>query len=123
MLNVADDGSGRVGFRTAIGAATGIWRGSRPSAGPADVEFDVPDEVADLTVLDAPHAGAIRAGDRTIVLSGTVTAIGVDDDPVVTVRVGTDQLLVEAPAWQAALRVGDGVEMRVPELHLYPYQL
>ena len=115
----------QVAFRCAVGTATGVWRGETPAVpGPADVEFDIPAEDPEFVVLRPPAPAAVHgAADGAVTITGTVIGIGAEGDPVLEVRVDSDIVLVEVTDRRRDLAVGDGIELRVPVLQLYPYQL
>jgi hypothetical protein len=127
ITRVLDPSEGRVAFRCAVGHASGCWAGSAPARlGEFDVELEIPEDITQWTVLDAPAPGSIAGGvegDPSVSITGTVVDIGEGDDPIVGVRLGPDIILIEAPDRKWEITPGDVVSLRVSVVRLYPYQL
>ncbi|MBV6700200.1 hypothetical protein [Kitasatospora aureofaciens] len=127
ITRVLDATTARVAFRCAVGQASGHWAGRAPAApGEFDVELEIPEEIADWTVLGAPAAGSIVgdiSGQAGVSITATVGGVGEGDDTVVELRLGSDILLVEAPARRWEVSPGEVVALHVPSVRLYPYDL
>ncbi|MFE0461616.1 hypothetical protein ACFW1A_20430 [Kitasatospora sp. NPDC058965] len=127
VTRILDASEGLVSFRCALGHATARWAGSTPlQLGEFDVEFDIPEEITRWIVLTDPAPGSI-AGDveeeTGVSLTGTVVDVGEGDDPVVSIRLGSDIVMIEAPDRKWDVTPGDGVSMQVPVIRMYPYFL
>jgi hypothetical protein len=88
-----------------------------------DVELDVPEEVeewAPATSRATAISGAAEAGAEVHI---TCEVLGVADDGVVEVRVGTGVLLVEIPNGRHDLPLGGLISFRAAEIQLHPYNL
>ncbi|MFE5019272.1 hypothetical protein [Streptomyces sp. NPDC056690] len=136
ILDVLDDKTGEHGpdivFSTPAGRAWARWLGSEvPRAGDAvDIEIDVPDDIENWALAEAPDALLGDAPGAPVRLRGVV--VGVDaDDPVVAVRIDTDIVLVEFtptdhpgdrtdPAKPSA---GDHIEFTTARIDVYPYSV
>ena len=58
-----------------------------------------------------------------MVVAWVVAATGEEDDPVLSLRLGPDVLLVEIDDSVPRPEIGEAIAVRVPSLELYPYQL
>lgn len=136
ILDVLDDTTGEHGpdivFSAPAGRAWARWLGSEvPRAGDAvDVEIDVPDDIENWALANAPDALLADAPGDPVRLRGVVA--GVDaDDPVVAVRIDTDIILVEfTPTDHPGQRTdparpsaGDHIEFTTARIDVYPYSV
>ncbi|MEY9928137.1 hypothetical protein ABH926_002771 [Catenulispora sp. GP43] len=88
-----------------------------------NVEIDV-DEVTDWTVVEGGAPDVLEGGSGGLRVVGTVVAVGVGDDPVVTVSVFGGLIMVE-PGEQArrGVSVGAAVSFAADEFRLHPVRL
>jgi hypothetical protein len=120
-----------IAFRGPLGQAWAHWRGSgTPFAGDsADVEIDIPDDVVNWIHAEGPDTLVADAPGESVQIKGTVVAA--DEDAVVSVRLGTDILLVEFAAAGHPEEQGrpdrpsidDRIELSVPHIDVYPYSV
>lgn len=88
--------------------------------------MEIPEEITDWTVLDAPSLGSIvgsAEGEASVSITGTVVDIGEGDDPIVGIRLGSDIILIEAPDRKWEIEPGSTVSLNVSSIRLYPYHL
>ncbi|MEV7360049.1 hypothetical protein [Kitasatospora sp. NPDC091276] len=127
ITRVLDNPKGWVAFRCALGSAFACWMGPTPARrGEFDVEIEIPEEVADLAIVDDAPRGSIMGfteGKGPISISGTVVEIGEGDDPIVGLRLGSDIVLIEAPDRKWEIAPGDVISLNVSSIQLYPYDL
>lgn len=90
--------------------------------GQFDVEIDVPDEVSAWTEVSSAVT-SLSEVDTEILVAGEIAQVGEGDDPVVTIRLGTDLLLVEIPGVKPVPPLAGLLSFQVPEIRLYPYPL
>ncbi|MEV4559845.1 hypothetical protein AB0K51_23000 [Kitasatospora sp. NPDC049285] len=124
VTEVVDPAQGTVAFSCAVGEAVGRWRGEDAARiGSYDVELEIP-EAVDRWAPHAPGPGSLSGvGPQDLAVTGVVVAVGEDDDPVLSLRVGTDILLVELAAPVSWPAIGETIALRARTLELYPYQL
>ena len=135
ILDVLDNAEGprgpRIAFRGPFGQVWAHWRGSAaPQVGDtADVEIDIPDDVVHWVHAEGPDALLAEAAGAPVRIQGTV--IAADEDAVVSIRLGTDVLLVEFAAAGHPEEQGrydmpsidDRIELSVPHIDVYPYSV
>ena len=132
VLDNAEDPKGpRVAFRGPLGQGWAHWRGSTaPQVGDAaDVEIDVPDDVVHWVHAEGPDALLTEAAGAPVRIQGTV--IAADEDAVVSIRLGTDVLLVEFATARHPVEqgrpdrpsLGDRIELSVPHIDVCPYSI
>ncbi|MFJ9523360.1 hypothetical protein ACIRPK_34605 [Kitasatospora sp. NPDC101801] len=89
------------------------------------MEFDVPEQVESWQSAEA-GPGSVTGADNDseqVTFTGTVVEIGVADDPVVSIRVGGDILLIEMSEQRFRLTVGESIAITTAAVELYPYDL
>jgi hypothetical protein len=115
-----ESGGFRVSFSSLIRDGQAVWMGQEPERGVwLDVELEVPIPLtwgAEIA-LSGEYRSVIRQRKKEIVITGLLEAA--DEDQVAAVRVGHSLLLVETRG--SSPTVGTRVEIRIPELHLYPF--
>lgn len=132
VLDNAEESQGlRIAFRGLLGQVWAHWRGSAaPQVGDtADVEIDVPDDVVHWVHAEGPDALLAEATGTPVRIKGTVVAAA--EDAVVSIRLGTDILLVEfATAGHPEEQgrpdmpsIDDHIELSVPHIDIYPYSV
>ena len=97
-----------------------------PPAQPGEfhVEIEIPGEVANWSVLEAPAADSIAEDPDGAGVSITGTIIQIEEeDGVVTLRLGTGVVMIEAPGIAREGAPGNAVTLYVPAIQLYPYEL
>ncbi|WP_328829450.1 MULTISPECIES: hypothetical protein [unclassified Streptomyces] len=129
--NPAETQGSRIAFRGPLGQAWARWRGSAaPHVGDTvDVEIDIPDDVVRWVHTEGPDALLAEAAGAPVRIQGTV--IAADEDAVVSIRLGTDVLLVEFAAAEHSEEQGrrfmpsidDRIELSVPHIDVYPYSV
>ncbi|MFV8129080.1 hypothetical protein [Streptomyces syringium] len=120
-----DSETGAVEFTSPLGNAWGIWMGTqRPDPGTYHVEFEIPEQVDSWVPSEVP-AGRIEGEQQGHTQQVSVSGIveNVDDDFMVTLRVGTDVILVEMAPSAPAVHKGEPITFSAATLELYPYQL
>lgn len=127
ISEILDTPNQRVRFRSYVGTATGTWSDPKPaSLGRAHVEFDIPDEIGEWQILDSSSPNSIEDGDEPkdgVRIVATVIEDGSDDDPVVSIRVGTDVIMIEPSERRSEMVAGSTIAFTAPDLHLYPINL
>ena len=132
VLDNAEESQGlRIAFRGPLGQAWAHWRGSAaPQVGDTeDVEIDVPDDVVHWVHAEGPDTLLAEAAGAPVRIKGTVVAAA--EDAVVSIRLGTDILLVEfATAGHPEEQgrpdmpsIDDHIELSVPHIDIYPYSV
>ena len=127
IVRVLDAATQLVVFRSDVGTAAGIWAGTEPATpGPTHVELDVPDDVDEYAVVDSETpdsiAGGIEPGTGVHVV-GKVVQVGEDGDTVVSMRVGTEILMVDASGQRSDIEPDNTIRFTVSRISLYPYDL
>ncbi|MEV4872194.1 hypothetical protein [Streptomyces syringium] len=114
-----------VEFSSPAGNAWGAWKGrGYPSPGTYHVEFEIPEEITSWEpsgTTEGKIEGEWHGMARHVSISGVVE--NVDDDAVVSLRVGTDVVLVEMASCARTVHAGEAITFKTPALDLYPYQL
>ncbi|WP_327401694.1 hypothetical protein OG194_16955 [Streptomyces sp. NBC_01288] len=133
VLDNAEEPQGpRIAFRSPLGQAWARWCGSgTPRGGDAvDVEIDIPDDVVHWVPAEGPDALLAEAAEAPVRIKGAVVAAA--EDAVVSIRLGTDILLVEfATAGHPDEQdrppdrpsIGNRIELSVPHIDVYPYSV
>lgn len=121
---VLDATRGWVRFRSGAELVTGCWVGSGevPVGRALHVEVEVSEEAV-LSVRPAvgpPWVPVAQDGD-VVVIVGRVERV--EDDGVIDFRVGDDVVLLDGTDLPTEVVEGAHVELRVPEVRLYPYEL
>ncbi|MET9415955.1 hypothetical protein ABZY03_17590 [Streptomyces klenkii] len=123
VVAVIDDSAGLVSFTSPVGSAWGTWRGSEsPEPGRYHVELEIEAEPYPWvpSASGPPRVeGTGTDGTRQIRITGVVASM--DDDSVMSLRVGSDIVLVEFPDGSAAPCPGRTVEFTVAGIGIYPY--
>lgn len=127
IAQVLDSQTQRVLFHSDVGTAAGIWAGPESAKpGAAHVEFDIPDEVSHWTLIDDASSTSIEDGiepDSGVEIVATVVQVGDGEDPVVSIRIGTDIVMIEMPESRSGLAPGATIRFTTPEVRLSPYDL
>jgi hypothetical protein len=123
ITEVLDPDERLVHFRSAFGAAVGRLCGEKPLAqGAWDVELDVPDSVTDWKMGTEGESAVAGGADGKVRLSGKIASVDVEDN-VVTLRVGSDLVLVEVVDLPVGDLVGAWISITAEEVHLYDMNL
>ena len=127
IAQVLDSKTQRVLFRSDVGTAAGIWAGPEPAkTGAAHVELDIPDQVGDWTSIDDAVATSIEGGiesENGVQIVATVVHVGDGEDPVVSIRIGTDIVMIEMSASRSGLVAGSAIRFTTLEVRLFPSNL
>jgi hypothetical protein len=127
ISEILDAPNQRVRFRSHVGTATGTWPDPNPvSLGRAHVEFDIPNAISEWRTLDSPSPNSIEdvnVPKSSVRIVATVIEDGSDDDPVVTIRVGTAIIMIEPSERRSEMVAGSTIAFTAPDLHLYPTNL
>ncbi|MGW7378545.1 hypothetical protein [Streptomyces sp. NPDC054794] len=124
VLEILDAEGRVVRFRSELGEAWGVWQGGAvPTEGQFDVEVEISEEVA--AWLPGVGESDTLTGDglrrQAVTVRGTVQTV--DEDSVMSVRIGRDIVLVEMADGAVPPQPGAKIKFDTPEIELYPYQL
>ena len=113
--------SGQVRFRCGSRSAKGYWRGTGEA--PVGVGLDVEIELSEEEIISSSPASRssrdpVRQEGDAIVLMGRVESV--DADGIIVFRVGSGIVLLEPSGPLAGLVAGTDLELRVPNLRIFP---
>jgi len=121
---VLDAARGSIRFRSGAASVEGRWAGTgEVSVGrEVDVELEVAEEkiISARPTLGLPADPVAQEGGE-VVIAGRTERVG--DDGIIEFRVGQDVILLERIGALADVVEGTHLELRVPELELYPRDL
>ncbi|WP_424889522.1 hypothetical protein [Streptomyces sp. XH2] len=124
VSNILDSESGKVEFHSPAGTARGFWKGPQPALlGNFDVEIEVPEVIHswDSTGVPGGRLDTIESAEGEIIhVSGTVEHA--DEDPVISLRIHSDIVLVELDAAERPAE-GSVLAFTASAIDLYPYLL
>lgn len=113
-----------VRFRSGTASVEGRWAGPGkiPAGRELDIEMEVSEEaiVSALPVFGLPQDPVTQDGGEVVIV-GCAERIG--DDGVIEFRVGQDLILLEPIGPLADVAEGTYLELRMPELIIYPRDL
>jgi hypothetical protein len=114
----------RVRFRSGAASVEGCWAG--PGEVPVGRELDIEMDVSEETIMSAspafwPPQHAIAQDGGEVVIVGCAERVG--GDGVIEFRVGQDLILLESIGPLADVVEGMCLELRIPELKIYPRDL
>ncbi|MEV7526426.1 hypothetical protein [Streptomyces sp. NPDC091371] len=115
-----------VAFRCDAGVGMARWMGSElPIQGStAYVELNVPDPVVEWQRVAPTVRYDIDVDeDGCLWIRGEVLTVGGPGDPVVTLRVGTDVVMIEVGTGRETLVVGERIAFTTLALEVYPYDV
>ena len=121
---VLDAADGRVRFRSGAESAKGRWAG--PGEAPIGRELEIEMEIFEEDIISARPAienslSLVRQDGVEVVIIGRVERVG--HDGVIELRVGQDIVLLERIGVLSNAVEGANLELRVPELKIYPIDL
>ncbi|MFC8618600.1 hypothetical protein ACFT9M_19595 [Micromonospora purpureochromogenes] len=122
--DVADAVHGRVRFRCGGRSVEGIWagEGEPPVEVEVNVELEPPDEgLISSRLLPGPPLEPMGQEGEFVILRGRVE--GVSPDGILEFRVASDVVLLEQHGQLADARPGMNLELRMPNIKIYPRDL
>jgi hypothetical protein len=121
---ILDAARGQVRFRSGDESVVGCWAG--PGEIPVGRELETEVEVSEERIISARPASGLPQGPVAqdggeVVIVGRVERVG--DDGIIEFRVGQDLILLEPVGPLANVVEGANLELRMPELKIYPRDL